>query len=174
MKVLVIHASRMGSTREIAERIATRLREEGIDATAQAVEATDDLAGYDGFVIGSGVYAGHWLKEAKAFVERHRATLSDRLVWLFSSGPVGPAATDHRPIEPKDVAGLVKAIHPFDHVIFGGTLDRQAVDAAGLGTVERFVAKRFVPEGDFRDWDAITAWADGIANVLARETALAR
>ena len=41
-----------------------------------------------------------------------------------------------------------------------------------VGMAERFVtlmpaARDAMPVGDFRDWDAIDAWADGIAAELA-------
>ena len=35
-------------------------------------------------------------------------------------------------------------------------------------TIERFVTRKFIAEGDYRDWDRIDAWADGIARDLNR------
>jgi hypothetical protein len=50
---------------------------------------------YDAVVLGSAVYAGHWLKPARALADRCAAALRARPVWLFSSGPVGdPAKPD--------------------------------------------------------------------------------
>lgn len=96
MTVLVAYASRYGATAEIAERIALTLIEEGVDARAQQITKVRDLAGVDAFVVGSAVYFGSWLKPATAFVERHRATLSDRPLWLFSSGPLPGAVVPDR------------------------------------------------------------------------------
>lgn len=166
MKILVAYASRLGSTKEIAERIAARLRSHGVEATARPAETVAELTGYEAFVIGSGVYAGHWLSEATEFVGRHSHALSAGPVWLFSSGPVGRLATTTDPVEPSEVGELKTAVGARDHRIFAGALDRRTVDAADLGRVERFVAKRFIPEGDFRDWPQIEAWADDIANEL--------
>ena len=42
-----------------------------------------------------------------------------------------------------------------------------------MSAVERFIAKRFVPEGDFRDWPAVDAWADEIAHELIGSVTLA-
>ena len=47
------------------------------------------LDGYDAVIIGSAVYMGHWLDPAKDLVSRFGDALAGRLVWLFSSGPVG-------------------------------------------------------------------------------------
>lgn len=96
MTVLVAYASRYGATAEIAERIALTLIEEGVDARAQQITKVRDLAGVDAFVVGSAVYFGSWLKPATAFVERYRATLADRPLWLFSSGPLPGAVVPDR------------------------------------------------------------------------------
>lgn len=166
MKVLVASASRLGSTEAIAARISARLETHGLEAAASPVGSVGELAAYDAFVIGSALYAGHWLKEASEFVHGEAATLSARPVWLFSSGPLGTMATKVAPVEPAEVRELTAAVNARDHRIFSGALDRGAVDGSQLGFAARFVAKRFVPEGDFRDWPAIDAWADEIAHEL--------
>jgi menaquinone-dependent protoporphyrinogen oxidase len=168
MRVLVIYGSRLGSTQGIAERIATRLRQDRLEITLQPAPDGPAFTDADAFVIGSGVYGGRWVKEASDFVRQHRTVLVHRPVWMFSSGPVGDLATRHAPVEPKDVAGLRSTINPREHRIFGGALDRGAVDSSTLGFAERLIAKTMVPEGDYRDWQAIDDWAAGIARELAR------
>lgn len=167
MDVLLVWASRLGSTREIAERIAGRLEAAGVtprvEAAVDAALRPDDGA----VIIGSAVYAGRWLKPAMAFARRNGSSLVARPVWLFSSGPVGDLATRTAPVEPREIGELRRTIHPREHRVFAGALDRADVDGAGFGRIERFVAKLFVPEGDYRDWAAIDAWADGIAHELA-------
>ena len=164
--VLVAYGSRLGSTRGIAERIAARLRTHGIDTTACDVQTGFEPGRYDAFVIGSAVYAGHWLKDVTRRVGEHTAVLSARPVWLFSSGPVGKLATGSAPVAPAEVRGLESAVNAREHRIFAGALDRGTVDGARFGTAERFIAKRFVPEGDYRDWTEIDTWADSIAHSL--------
>jgi menaquinone-dependent protoporphyrinogen oxidase len=173
MKVLVAYASKYGSTRSIAERIAECLRVAGQQGEARPVQAIDDLGGYDAFVVGSAVFASHWMAEATAFVRRHRAVLADRPVWLFSSGPIGTMAAKHEPVEPKGIGALVRAIGPREHRVFFGAWDRAKLDGAKLGFAERMVAK-WLPEGDFRDWAAIEAWAESIARALQDSPTAAR
>ena len=61
-------------------------------------------------------------------------------------------------------------IHPRDQRVFFGALDP---DAPPIGLAERLarhlpaVARDAIPSGDFRDWEAIDAWADQIALELA-------
>jgi menaquinone-dependent protoporphyrinogen oxidase len=163
MRVAVIYGSRLGSTRGIAERIAARLGASGLDVELAGAEQLRDLPGAAAYVIGSGVYGQHWMKQAAKLVKRSKAALSARPVWLFSVGPIGQWAKSSDPIEPKEIAGLRRWIRPVDHRVFAGALDRATLESSDLSVIERFVSRRFMPEGDWRDWTAIDAWTDGIA-----------
>jgi len=169
MAVLVVYASKHGATREIAERVAQTMAAAGHRAQACPVTAVGNLTGYDAFVVGSAVYMGHWQKEATEFVRRNRAVLAGHPVWLFSSGPLGTEPTDAQSrdltvtAEPKELAELTEAIHPRGHRVFFG-----ALDPGRLGLGERAIrklpaARAIMPEGDFRDWAQIEAWARSIA-----------
>ena len=167
-RVLVAYASRLGATREIARRIGEVLRTAEHVVTVQSVDDPVDVAAFDAVVLGSGVFAGHWHRPALDFVHRHRRELAARPTWLFSSGPVGSIALDHAPKDPADVPELTQLVSPRGHRVFFGALDRSAVDDSDLSRFERIIAKRFVPEGDWRDWAAIEAWAADIAAQVPR------
>jgi menaquinone-dependent protoporphyrinogen oxidase len=164
-KVLVAFASRLGGTRGIAEAIGAGLVRRGHDAIVQPVSDVASID-YDAVVLGSGVFANHWHKPALEFARRHEAALKARPVWLFSSGPIGEIKQAGPFPDPKEVAAIRGRIQPRDHRIFWGSLDRDALDRSDLGTVTRFVSRRFIPEGDWRDWPAIDAWAEQISNAL--------
>jgi menaquinone-dependent protoporphyrinogen oxidase len=166
MKMLIAYASRLGSTREIAERLARRLQVHGFETSAIRAGAVDDVTGYEAVVVGSAVYAGKWMDEATRFIYANRSALARRPVWLFSSGPVGHLPGNVEPSAPGIVRRLMSEIHSRGHRVFFGAFDRATVDASDLGRAERFIAKRFVPTGDFRDWEAIESWADDIATEL--------
>jgi menaquinone-dependent protoporphyrinogen oxidase len=160
MKILVASASKHGSTAEIAGAIGERLSMDGHDVDVRPAEAVEGVAGYDAIVLGSGVYAGHWLDAAKKLIERDGAVLAARQVWLFSSGPIGdPAKPDG---EPSEVADLVARTGAVGHRVFAGKIDRHE-----LGFAERAIlAVVKAPEGDFRPWDAVHGWAVEIGGVL--------
>ena len=61
-KVLVAYASRHGSTEGIGQRIAATLQVKDVDATAVPIGDIKEVDGYDGYVVGSAVYALHWLR----------------------------------------------------------------------------------------------------------------
>ena len=171
MRVLVVHASQFGSTREIAERVAAGLRNSGLTVDIEPAAVRPLTGSYDAFVVGSAVHGGRWLKPATDFVMENRSVLSQRPVWLFSSGPIGELPVRSPQPEPKEVADFSGWLNPRGHQIFAGSFDRAAADFSSLGLVERTVVKRFLPEGDWRDWPAIERWAEQIARELARVAA---
>src|SRR5688572_26144786 len=99
-RVLIGYASRFGSTREIATRLAATVRRHGSDVDVLPVNEILDFDPYDAVVFGSGVYDGSWTVEATDLLRRNEAVLARKPVWLFSVGSFG----DRHPI----VGGLVK------------------------------------------------------------------
>ncbi len=75
MGILVAYASHYGWTQGIAERIAETLQEAGLEAAARPVADVHGLEDCEALVIGSGVYLGRWLKEAKEFVQLNQGLL---------------------------------------------------------------------------------------------------
>jgi menaquinone-dependent protoporphyrinogen oxidase len=172
VSILVAYASKHGATQGIAERIAATLGAAGHPAQALAVSAVDDVESYDGFVIGSAVYLGKWRKDATEFVRRHEAVLAVAPVWLFSSGPLGTATQDDQgrdlveTSKPKEFAEFAESITPRDLRVFFGALDPATPDSAGRLLRLLPAGRNLLPEGDFRDWAAIDAWAETIARDL--------
>jgi menaquinone-dependent protoporphyrinogen oxidase len=161
MRVLVTAASKHGATAEIATEIGRALAEQAVDVDVTPIEDTPGIGEYDAVVLGSAVYVGHWLKSATEFVEDNAAELAERPVWLFSSGPVGEPPKP--PEESVDAADMVTTSAAREHRVFPGRLDKSQ-----LGFAERaIVTALHVPEGDYRDWSEIRAWATGIAESLA-------
>jgi len=169
MTVGVIYASKSGSTQGIAEFIAGTIREQGISAEALNVNTRPDSSDYDAVVIGSAVYMGRWVKEAVAFVQRDRTILAGMPVWLFSSGPLvldEGVTLDDPSLEPREIAALRDAVHPRDHRVFTGALNPGRCGVALRVMRMLPAARKILPEGDFRDWEAIEAWAKEIARAV--------
>ncbi len=158
--VLVAYASKHGSTREIAEVIGATLAEGGHEVEVRPAREVRSLAATTAVVLGSALYAAHWQRDAVRFVRRHLAALRERPVWLFSSGPLDDSAARARLPVPEPVAMATAGIGARDHRTFGGRLlpGTPGVDPHILATH---------PTGDFRDWDAIRAWARAIAAELS-------
>jgi len=157
MRILVTVASRHGATGEIADRIAERLAERHGEVVQLPPERVQELDGFDVVILGSALYAGRWMSDARDFVERFGDELSGVTVWTFSSGPVGdPLFPKEEPAEPVALSATIGAR---EHRVFAGKVDRSA-----LTLPERAIMKVLrAPEGDFRDWEAVDAWAEVIA-----------
>ena len=161
MRVIVASASKHGSTEAIAQAIAERLHQLGHDAEAIRVSDVADLSGTEAVVLGSAVYAGSWMREATEFAQTNVEALSDMPLWLFSSGPLGTEVHDDEE-QPRQLAELTETLRPEAHRTFFGALDQSK-----LGFGERMMIKAVkAPEGDFRDWRAISGWADEISREL--------
>ncbi|GAB4099586.1 flavodoxin domain-containing protein [Sinomonas halotolerans] len=178
MHILVAYATRHGSTAGIAERIGAALDASGHSATVKPVHEVEDLSHYDAVILGSAAYAFHWLREATSFAKRHKAELSQRPIWLFSSGPLGEETVDEkgRPVleaaEPKEFEKFADVLNVRGDVVFFGAWDPASPP---VGVLERAMShlpgdpRSALPSGDFRHWDQVEAWAREIAKELTAE-----
>ena len=159
--VLIAYGSRYGGTAEIAEAIGQVFREHGLDTVVVPAGRAGDPSGYRAAVIGSGVYAGRWEGDAARLLSRGRKALEGRLVWLFSSGPVGQWPDPE--VLPPGANRKGKRIGAIDHALFGGR-----VPQGETNWMVRRLADKVTPQHhDLRDWDRIRDWASGIAVALS-------
>jgi menaquinone-dependent protoporphyrinogen oxidase len=167
-QVLVAYATKYGATAEIAEKIGEVLRQAGLRADVLPADRAGDLSAYKAVVLGSAVYIGRWRKQAVKFLKANEAVLAGRPVWLFSSGPTG----EGDPVEltqgwkfPGSLQPIADRIRPRDIALFHG-----ASEVDKLNAIEKWMLKNVkAPVGDYRDWEAITAWATAIAAELKDE-----
>jgi menaquinone-dependent protoporphyrinogen oxidase len=165
VRVLVSAASRHGATAEIAQAIGLALSGQGYAVTIAPPDQVRSVEDYHAVMLGSAVYAGHWLGPAKDLASRCRDSLACRPVWLFSSGPVGdPSGKLARSMAqvPVEVPRIRAALHARDHQMFAGKLDRKKLNLAQRASLLVFRGL----DGDFRDWDEIADWAESVAAQL--------
>ena len=168
-KVLVAYATKYGATAEIAEKIGQVLRQAGLQTDVLPADRVVDLTPYKAVVLGSAVYIGQWQKKAATFLQANEKALTERPVWLFSSGPTG----EGDPVQlmkgwrfPTSLQPIAERIHARDMAIFHGALNPKK-----MNLIEKWLINNVkAPVGDFRDWDAINAWASAISGALLRET----
>jgi len=152
--VLVAYASKKGSTAEVATFVAKRLREQGLEVDLRPAPEVDDLAVYDAVVLGGSLYFGRWHGDAIRLLRRHKG---DRPLAIFALGP--KTASGHDLAESRaQLDRALKEVDPTTVAVFGGVIDPAKL---------RFPLSR-LPASDARDWDAIAAWADEVATLVAR------
>jgi len=181
-RVLVAYVTHSGSTAEVAAAIGEELEAQGHLVTVAAASAVRNLADYDAVVAGGLLYRFGWHPEMIAFLNGHRMDLQGKPLALFVTGlrPATPTDGEGMPcpvyaydvpaVVPsqtlaaslKNALPLIEAIRPRSLAYFRGK-----VDPTALRIPERIVMwlimriSRMQP-GDYRDWEAIRAWARGL------------
>ena len=155
--ILVVYATTYGSTQEVAETIATTLRESGATVVCQPMKQVRSLEGYSAVVMGAPLYMFRWHKDAKSFLARHRQALMARRAAVFALGPFHVDAkefTDARGQLDKELLNFAW-FKPVAIEIFGGKFD----PAELRFPYSLIPALKKMPASDARDWSAIRAWA---------------
>jgi menaquinone-dependent protoporphyrinogen oxidase len=162
VKVLVAYGSKYGSTKEIAEKVGEVLKQEGLQVDVLSADKVKDVTDYQGIIIGSAMYIGMWRKEVKKFVKNNEKELTQKPVWIFTSGPTGkgdPVKQMSGWLYPQGLKPVIENIKPRDITVFHGNAIVEKMSG-----MEKWVMKRVKSEtGDFRDWGMITAWAKKVA-----------
>jgi menaquinone-dependent protoporphyrinogen oxidase len=164
--VLVVYASRMGSTQEIAVAVGEQLTHRGFEVTVAAAADAAEARIFDAVVLGSAIYMGHWDRDAVEYLKKHGPDLTGRPTWLFQSGPAGPPDQGQPTPTPHAVRRLCHKIGLAAPATFGGNLDHSRAETRP----ERWVSDGKLA-GDFRDWEQIRAWANHVADDLVARSA---
>jgi len=162
-KILVTYASKAGSTGEIAAAIAEVLCDSGTAVDVRPVGEVYDLSGYQAAVLGSAVRKGSWLRDAISFVKTHHTTLARIPVAYFQVCATLKVDTEESRRTAETYLGPMRAlIEPASVGLFAGK-----VDFDKLSWLDRNISKMVGSvEGDWRDWEAIRAWAGGLRPAL--------
>ena len=164
MKILVAYATKAGSTAEVAAEIGRVMESKsGCQVDVRPVGRLDGVDGYDAVLIGSGIRGGKWLPEAMKFVEKNRDALGRVPVALFT---VCLTLRDDTEENRRMVAAYLdpvrELVQPVEVGLFAG-----AMDPSKLPFILRLLMKAMkAPQGDFRDWEAIRAWASQVCDSL--------
>jgi menaquinone-dependent protoporphyrinogen oxidase len=159
VRVLMVYATKNGSTQQVAEAIAVALREVGVQVTVlPARTVRESAAGYDLIVVGAALYSGRWHRDAHRFLKRHRRELAALPVAVFGMGPRNDTEEAWRRSRAQLDQALARRewLAPVAVTVFGG------VDPPGRG-------KRL--QRDLRGWRAIHAWATDVLTTAAQGSA---
>ncbi len=194
LRILLVYATRHGSTREVADALAEELRAGGHEVDLYAAADAPGPAGYAAAVVGGPMIMG-WHKEARRYVARHRRQLAQLPTALFitaasltdsggdelegvpivkdpwlAKAPRDPGRLRYREryaLPAHYLGDILKAcapLRPRTAAFFAGSLD--------LTTMNIF-EKLFVllvigaTPGDGRNWKLIREWGAGLGETLA-------
>lgn len=166
--ILVTYATRYGSTREVAERVAQTLKGQGLTVDTKPAGEVSSLDGYGAVVLGAPYYIGKLLKEATAFLGRYEQQLRKMPVALFTLGPTSEDDDMDEAREQMDATfAKTEWFKPVKAEMFVGSYD-----PAKLRGLDKLVTKPKasplygMPARDERDWEAISSWAQTLPEAL--------
>jgi menaquinone-dependent protoporphyrinogen oxidase len=158
-KVLVTYASKYGSTGGVADAIGKELCNSNVATDVVLIKNVRNVSSYQGVVIGGAIYMGKWMSEAADFVKKNREVLRQAPVAYFNVGMTMAQPTEENRAKALScmdpILKAVPEIRPVGIGTFAGALDYN-----NLSLLYKTIMKsKGAPEGDFRDWNAIRAWA---------------
>jgi len=158
-KVLVAYVSKAGSTMEVAQAIGKELTNRGFAVDVRPLKQVTNVDGYSAVVIGSAVRMGQWLPDAVKFVEKNAAILRQVPTAFFAVHLMNIGDDEaSRKARAAYLDPVRKLVAPQYEAFFAGVGDMSKVSFIE-GLIGKMVKS---PEGDFRDWNAISGWAQAI------------
>ena len=158
-RVLVAYASKYGSTGGVADAIAKELCAAGVNTDVTLIKNAGNLAAYQAVVVGTAIYMGKWMPEAMEFVEKNREVLRRVPVAYFQVCMNLVEPTEKKRAEVRafmdPVLKAAPEIKPVGMGMFTGAMDYGNVS----WPMKMILKSKGSQEGDFRDWNAIRAWA---------------
>jgi menaquinone-dependent protoporphyrinogen oxidase len=167
-RILIAYATRCGSAGGVADAIGQVLSIGGAAVDVSLVKDVNNLSPYQAVIVGSAIRMGKWLPEAVDFVKTHQERLSRVPVAYFAvcmTMKDDMAENRRKALSYLDpVRKQFSQVKPVDIGLFAGAVDYKKLSFAyGL-----ILKVKGVPEGDFRNWEAIQTWAAGVS--LAPDT----
>ena len=155
-RILVAYVSPGGSTAGIAQAIGKELLSAGYGVDVVEIKLVASLEGYAAVVVGGPFYMGKIVGDVGKFIRKNRDTLAKIPLAAFAVGlaPLGKDPTD-RDNAMKKLQKTLEPLQPVAMTIFAGRVDQKK-----LSFLQKWMVKKAKsPVGDFRDWNAIAAWA---------------
>lgn len=162
-KILVVYATKAGSTAEIAVEIGKSLAARGYGVDVKPVKEDPSLDGYQAVVIGSAIRIGRWLSEADQFVRKNQARLNQLPAALFTVHLENLGEGDDQQAARRAYTEPIRQLLPeAQEVFFPGKIDFDTLSFFDR-TLAKAMAKQVGLEvGDFRDWEMIKGWAGSL------------
>ena len=152
--VLIVYASKHGSTEQVARGIGEKLRGAGLTTQIERADEVDDLTGFRSVLVGGSIYMGRWHRDARGFAKHFQDDLRHIPVAVFALGPTDDVPK-HRAGSEKQLREAIRKLQleTLASAVFGGVVDPRKLH----------FPFNYMEAVDVRDWDEIQAWANQVA-----------
>jgi menaquinone-dependent protoporphyrinogen oxidase len=192
-RILVTYATMAGSTADVAKVVGEEIAKSEVKVDVLPIREVKDLHGYDGVVLGGPMIMG-WHRNAIGFLKKHRTefqriplavfvmsmsltktedmSLDGVRITIDEKLPKPPADPAHLKFKERyaqvqnylrPILTVVQPAKPASIAVFGGRLEYGRLKWWAVLFVA-FVIQ--APAGDWRNWDAIKAWAAEVGQVF--------
>ncbi len=192
-RILVAHASLAGSTAEVAEHIVRTVSTDGVAAESHPASEITTLEGYDAVIVAAPMIIG-WHRAAQLFLaqlaEQLAALPVAYCIMCYTLTDTGaetvqgvPVTVDPQLQQPPQVPGRLSfkerqttasaylqsafkrapQVKPVAAGFFKGVVDYSKLSLFSMLFLRLVIRAE---SGDYRDWDAITAWAEDVRGKL--------
>lgn len=163
-RILIAYASFCGTTGGVAEAIGRVLCKQGANVEVRLLKNVPDIAAYKGIIVGSSVRSASWLPEAIEFVEKNKDKLKRiPVAYFLTCLALYKDSLEARQVARSYMNPVLKAVptvEPFDRGFFAGVLDYSKLNMIYRMIMKSKMKDKGVPEGDFRNWEAIHGWTE--------------
>jgi menaquinone-dependent protoporphyrinogen oxidase len=163
-KILVVYATRTGSTVEVAQAISKKLAAGGTAVDVKPAKTAVSLKDYQAVVLGSAIRRGAVLPELMTFAKSNKEELKKIPVACFIVCMILREDNEqNRAKAASYIEPLQNEISFVDIGFFTGKLDYSKLNFIDAFVVEHIIS---TPEGDLRDWQKINDWAENLGMKL--------
>ncbi|MFO7948496.1 MAG: flavodoxin domain-containing protein [Armatimonadota bacterium] len=165
MRVLVAYETGHGSTEDTAEEIGEVMRQAGAEVEVERCRKIEDVDGYDAYVLGSPIWAGKWLRPARAFIKKNKESLADRPTAIFMASGVAIDDDGRKMVVDRWLPGILSELSPVEPVAIGnfaGVLNFPKYNIPTrlmMMAISKFSGGPTSGVHDFRDMEVIRDWA---------------
>jgi menaquinone-dependent protoporphyrinogen oxidase len=170
-RFLIIYDTKYGATRTIADKIQEVLCAQGAQVDMSQVKRIQDVSTYDGIIIGSAIITEQWRPDILSFMKSQEAALAAKPVAIFIvCGLMKDDTAENRELAQKYYIDAVlkktPAIVPVGSAgLFAGIMDYSVLTLKDEFMI-RVLFGNMMPEGDYRNFDKVTQWANDILPLL--------
>lgn len=159
-KILVVYATRAGSTVEVAQAIGKKLAAGGAAIDVKPVKKAVNVKDYQAVVLGSAIRRGAVLPELMGFVKNNKEELKNIPVACFIVCMILREDNEQNRAKAASYIKPMRDELPFvDAGFFAGKLNYSKLNFIDAFVVEHIIG---TPEGDLRDWKKINDWAENL------------